>query len=496
MVDTFVLTMRQYKQMIRQLKGNKILGFPRKRLFASLPCLLASLLMQAQSLRDSKAGIDSLPASQIDIPIQVNLDAIYRMAERKVDTVFTSPHYPNDWVQSDCATRYKYHFRRSPLRMSMSGTILDLGFTGFYQITGSTRACLNGTVLSPWTPSCRCGFEEAERRVNVGFTSSFSLLPNLVLHTKITRKEPQPLDKCAVCFWGQDVTTSVMEGLKAELDLSKKAMEDSFGTMNLRPFMQQAWNMMNDVYAIPNIGYFSLHPKSLRMENINASNHLLNINLGITAAPVVSFEKPEAPKVTVPDLTTANHPGGFNIYLEAALQYDSLSKVLNGYLAGKRFDLSEGIFNKHIVMENTMVGGDENGNLLIRVDFSGSFEGTVFLTGKPFYNPEKKTIEVQELDYDLRTRNLLLKTAKWLFNKRIISELKKYSSFELTDYYKMATTTLNTWLNREWTPGIKGAGQISALSVTGVHALPEHLLIRSNCVGKLTVLVSEIDLKF
>src|SRR5690606_34500222 len=141
--------------------------------------------------------------------------------------------YPKDWVQTDCATRYKYHFRRSPLSMRMQGTTLDLSFTGYYQIIGATRACLNGVVLSPWSPSCRCGFDEPERKVQVGFTSQFRLAPNYFLETKVTRHEPKPLDKCEVCFWGQDATKTVIDGLKAELDLSKKAIEDSFGNYNL-----------------------------------------------------------------------------------------------------------------------------------------------------------------------------------------------------------------------------------------------------------------------
>jgi hypothetical protein len=449
----------------------------------------------AQTKTSSNITIDSLPESQIDIPIQINLRPIYQLAEKNVDTVFTSPNYPDGWIQSDCATRYKYHFRRSPLTMSMSGTTLNLSFMGYYQIVGSTRACVGGAVLSPWTPGCRCGFDEAERRVNVSFNSSFKLQPNYILSSKIIRNEPKALDKCSVCFWGQDVTSEVMKGLKEELDASKKTMEDAYSNLNIRPYMQQAWNMLSGVYAIPNVGYFSLHPKKLRMENINARNDLLNINIGISATPVVSFAKPDAVSSAVPDLSTANNPGGFNIYLEAALQYDSLSRVLDGYLANKRFDVTEGLFKKHIIIEHTAVSGDEEGNLVIKLDFSGSFDGTVYFTGKPFYNKENKTIEVQDLDYDLKTKNLLLKTAKWLFNKRIVGELKKYTSFDLSQYYDTASKTLNTWLNREWTRGISGTGAVSDLKLTSVYALPQHLLIRSNCVGKLSVVVSEIDLK-
>ena len=457
-------------------------------------CALAFTCFAKAQKTSSNVIIDSLPESQIDIPIQINLRPIYAVAEKNVDTVFNSPNYPYEWVQADCATRYKYHFRRSPLKMNMNGTTLFLGFTGYYQIIGSTRICVNGTVLSPWTPACRCGFDEPERRVNIGFTSTFSLLPNHVLRTKIIRNEPQALDKCEVCFWGQDVTASVMNGMKAELDLSKKAMEDSFGVLNLRPFMQQAWNRLNDVYSIPNVGFLSLHPKSLRMENINAKNELLNINIGISATPVVSFAKPEAVNSTVPNISATNHPGGFNIFLEAALQYDSLSRVLNGYLENKRFEITEGLFRKYVVIREATVSGNETGDLLVKVDFEGSFDGSIIFTGKPMYNAEKKTIEVEEMEYDLKTKNLLLKTAKWLFNKKIINELKKYTSFELSDYYNTAASTLNTWLNKEWAKGIKGSGTVNDLKLTAVHAQPQHLLIRSNCAGNLSVMVSAFEL--
>lgn len=418
------------------------------------------------------------------------------MADKSVATVFTSPNYPEGWVQADCATRYKYHFRRSPLRMNMKGLVMNLGFTGFYKIVGSTRLCNGSTVLSPWTPGCKCGFDEPERQVEIGFVSSFSLTPDHRLQTKIIRAEPVAKDKCEVCFWGQDVTKEVITGLKAELDASRKAMQDSFGNINLRPYMQQAWNMLNETYAIPGIGYFTLRPKRLRMQNINAQNDLLNINIGITASPAVSFEKPTGLRTQVPNLSTAANPGGFAVYLDAALQYDSLSRVVNGYMAGKRFDVSEGIFKKHIIVKEVTVAANPEGRMLIKVDFNGSFSGTAFFTGNPVYNPANKTIEVKDLDYDLQTKNVLLKTAKWLFSGKIEDELKKNTKIDLTTYFETAQKSLNTHLNKEWTKGIKGSGNIKELKVVSVQPLPQHILIKTACSGNLSVQVTEIDLSF
>ena len=442
------------------------------------------------------AFLDSLPQSEINIPFQINLRPFYAMAEKNVDTVFTSPNYPAEWVQADCATRYKYYFKRSPLQMVANGNRLNLSFIGLYKIIGSTRACVSATVISPWTPDCKCGFSEGDRKVSIGFTSTFNFQPNYILTTKIIRTEPQPLNKCTVCFWGQDITKTVMDGMKRELDLSKKTMEDSFSIINLRPYIQQAWNKLSDVYTIPNVGFFSLNPKRLHMDNIIAKNDFLNINIGIAATPTVSFIKPSTPVTNVPSLTKLSTTDGFNVHLEAALQYDSLSTVLNGFLVDKRFELSEGIIKKHMIIKKTAVSGDDKGNLLIKMDFGGSHNGTVFFVGKPVYDAEKKLIEVKDLNYDLKTNSFLLKTAKWLFNKRIINELKKSTNFDLTSYYNTAATTLNNWLNKEWTKGIRGAGFVSDLKLTAVSALPQHLLIRSNCVGKLNVQITSIDLKF
>ena len=437
---------------------------------------------------------DKLPESQIDIPIQINLKPIFAMADKSVAAVFTSPNYPDGWVQADCATRFKYHFRRSPLRMNLKGLVMNLGFTGYYKIVGSTRLCNGSTVLSPWSPGCKCGFDEPERQVDIGFISSFQLTPDYHLQTRITRTEPVAKDKCEVCFWGQDVTKEVINGLRTELDASRKAMQDSFGNVDIRPYIQQAWNMLNQTYTVPGIGYFSLNPKRLRMQNINGQNDLLNINIGITASPAVTFEKKNVVVTPVPALSTTAAPGGFAVYLDAALQYDSLSRVVNGYMAGKRFDVSEGLFKKHITVKQVTVAASPEGRMLIKVDFEGSFNGTAFFTGNPVYNPANKTIEVQDLDYDLQTKNVLLKTAKWLFAGKIEAELKKNTTIDLTSYFDSAQKSLNTYLNKEWTKGIRGSGNIKELKVVSVKPLPQHILIKTACSGNLSVKVSEINL--
>jgi hypothetical protein len=232
------------------------------------------------------------------------------------------------------------------------------------------------------------------------------------------------------------------------------------------------------------------------MENINAKDDLLNMSLGLTATPVISFTRPNGAPTLVPDLSSSGNKKGFSIFLDAALNYDSLSTVMNQYLKGKRFDFKEALFKKHVIMDSCKVGGNAAGNLLIDVQFSGSHNGAVRFTGKPFYNPDTKSIEVADLEYDLKTRDFLLNTAKWMFNKRIINELKKYTSFNLTSYYDSASKSMDSWLNKEWARGIRSTGKINDLRIVSVKAFQQHLSLQTACSGILNLRIDELSLSF
>lgn len=465
-------------------------------IFLSVVCISScskKIIPDKPALAKTDFKLDSLPESEINIPIQVNLKPVYSLAEKTVDTVFTSPNWPDGWVQDGCDTRYKYTFRRSALQMKTAGTSLILGFTGYYKIIGSTRVCVNGTALSPWTPACRCGYDEGERKVNVGFQNSVSITPDLKANLAIKRLEPQAIDKCAVCFWGQDITTEVMKGLKEQLDAAKTDMEKSFSNYDMRPKFQQAWDQLNKVYDLYGLGWLQINPSKIRINNLTARNDSLNINIGLAAKPVVSFERPLEHLTVVPNIGDFSSRQGFNIFLDAILNYDSLSNIVSAQLKDKRFDLTS---SKYVIIKHCSLYGMDNENLIIKVDFEGSEKGLFYLTGKPVYDATTKTIEMKDLDFDIRSKNMLLQTAGWLFNRKILNELKKYSRFDLTDYINTAISTFNQQLNRDWIKGIQSAGRIEEMKIIKIYPLREHLVIRGNCSGNLSIRMDSINFSF
>lgn len=473
-----------------------------KKLFLVSLIIFSGRILIAQNINpdkpelvQTKFKIDSLPSSEINVPIAIGLKSFYLMAEKSVDTLFTSPNYPNDWVYDGCDTRYKYTFRRSPLQMKASGTSLTLGFTGYYKITGSTRLCAAGYGISPWTPSCTCGgSDEGERKVNISFTNSFSITPDYNVKLNIIRNEPQPLNKCEVCFWGQDITKQVLNGLKKELDDSKKDLDKNYSNVNLKPRFQQVWDQLTKVYNINDLGWLKINPQKLRINSMNAVNDSMFISLGLSAKPVISFEKPVAQPSWIPNLGPFSNSPGFNIFLDAQLNYDSLSNILNKQIAGTEFTFKKLIFKKRFVIDSCKLYGAGNEKLIIKLNFSGTNKGIVYLLGKAVYKKETKTLEVEDVEFDIKSKNILLKSADWLFDKKITKQISQKAKFNLTEYIDSAKTTINKQLNQEWMPGISSYGTIKDINLAGIFPLEQYLIIRSNCSGVLSVKVDATNI--
>lgn len=66
-------------------------------LWAHLSAVGQNITVEKPSLPAFRFTLDSIPESQLNVPIQVDLKPFFALANKKVDTLFTSPKYPNEW---------------------------------------------------------------------------------------------------------------------------------------------------------------------------------------------------------------------------------------------------------------------------------------------------------------------------------------------------------------------------------------------------------------
>ena len=455
------------------------------------------IIPEKPELTKTYFALDSLPLSEIDIPLRVNLKPLYDIAEKNVQKIYASEGWPNEYIVNNCDTKYMYRFKRGPLRINSNGNIVNFNFTGSYIIAGAQRICTglgsDRTAITPWSPICTCGLNEGEPRVDIGFKTNLRIKNNYAIAMQLQALDPKPLDKCTVCFWGQDITPIVMAQLKEELKIAGKDIEDSINNLNFRPQFQQLWDVLNSSVRLYDIGYLQLNPQKIRISTLQTQNDSLNISIGISARPLISLSKNTDHKTTIPDISDFSKRKGFSIFIDAVMNYDSLSGLLTRQLAGKRIDMDR--LGKYIIIEKCEIYGADNEKLIIKVSFKGSDSGIMYLTGKPVFNQSKNELHVREIDYDIHTKNLLLKTAKWLFNRKIINELNKYSTLNMLSYTDTLISRVNSQLiNRELQKGIYTNGKIETMQILNIYPLKDNFVLRCNSKGELSIRIDSFKL--
>jgi len=440
--------------------------------------------------------LDTLPSSEIDIPVRINLRPLYKLAEQQVQQIYTSPGYPRDYVVEDCETRYMYRFRRGPLQFSASGDRLSMAFTGRYQLAGGQRICSgtgsDRTAISPWSPTCSCGLWEPERRVQVALSASFRISSDYRLQATLDRGDPVPMDRCRICVFNYDITATVMEKIKQQIDDARKSMVDSLAAIDYRPRFQQLWDALNKIHPLSGYGYLAINPQAIRLSEVRSSGDTMTFTIGITAKPVVSQSAPKEIRTMIPDLGIANDTKGFSIYTDTHLDYDSLSRIVNSKMAGQRIDLEK--YGKHIIIDGIQLYGGNNEKLVGKVLFHGSVSGEFYITGRPVYDSVRKQLKLEELNYDIRSKDMMLKSAEFLFSGRILRELRTYSTFDLGPHIDSLLHQVNPYLKQELRKGIVLNGNLDRVNIERIYPFADKLLIRFTSSGNMEVRVNDLSL--
>lgn len=435
---------------------------------------------------------ENIPVSTINIPVRISLQPLYKMAEQYVDKEFKSEGWPNEWLYDGCATRYMYHFRRGPLQLSFSGRKAEMDFTCYYQVKGAQRGCLAGVGITPWSPPCSCGINEPERRMQLGFSADFYVRNDYTAGANISIKEPKTPDPCEVCFFKSDITSLIVKNVKPQLDTARVYAMKQMGAVSLRPQVQQLWNQLQQPVPMAGYGFFSINPEQILLNKLSADKDYLNVSIGLTARPHAGFERPEPVMPKLPPLQGGVDEDGFKVFADVHLTYDSLSRILNQQLSGTRIEGEKGVVkNKYIEIKEAAISSAGGNRLTLKIKVTGSVDGTVFLTGRPAIDTATGILTMNEFDYDVSTRNLLVNTAEWMLNKKITRKLNDAARFELDAYLQKLQTSLNTGLNRSLGKGITTNGAINRIAVAEITPQPGYLFVRLYALGNMNVFVDE-----
>ncbi|MFI5124961.1 MAG: DUF4403 family protein [Chitinophagales bacterium] len=450
----------------------------------SLKCLALMVLIFLSGCASSKkAGssktvtqtLPELPASEIDIPVKIAAKPILDKAEQVVPAEFTSEAWPG-FIQPSCDFRYKYRFVRSALQVSSTHNIISIHFSGNYQVGGSKCLCTAGIPMSPWI-SGSCGFPpQSLRKVNMGLRSTLQFLPDYRVRTTTTITGIQPVDKCQVSVFSNNITQLVMDSIRSSLVSFSSAMDQTIGGLDFSKFTHQVRDSSFHKVSLGKYGYILLNPSGIRIGQLDYAKDSFNISFGLSCKPLLTSDaaNPAGVPVSLPPLLQTENRKGVKLYLNMVYDYAFLTRLLEDSLHNKVFEVK----GRTLVLKDAVISGSDNNQLNIRIDFAGSNHGSIFLKGTPVLDTAKQTLNVPDIRYSLEGEDLALKIARSLFRNKIRKTIQGKSYLDISAWVNANRLQIDSQLNREIIRGVFSYGKLKEAKVIGLLATKENIQVQ------------------
>ena len=420
--------------------------------------------------------------STVYVPIKINLLPYLKDTEKSLPKTFTGKEEICSGVS------YSYKFDRNPIQFECKGKELYYEVDGKYSL--KLNYCPECTYLFKDKGSClvpriyfSCGIGEEMRRVTVGYATQFKITPEFRFKTTTELRKFETIDPCEISVFNYDATKKLREELTIELKELEKVIDKEIELIDIRSEIEEVWKVMNAQTSLGRYGYLKIHPKSISLGDIQFTNNTAFLDLNLTIQPIITTFPSEISSVKLPKLSDHQRAKGFDINLDIVASYDSLSAILSENLVGKSMEIKK----NEVIFGKMSVEGALNDQLILKVAFGGKRQGELYLLGTPKFDAEKQEISFPDLEFDLRTKNVLLKSAKWLFNSKITDMLRLNAQYNLKPQLEEMKKIVQKVMNREIEKGVTLSGKVETISLQGIYPGFSSLTIRVNSKGELSL---------
>ncbi|MFM7769015.1 MAG: DUF4403 family protein [Bacteroidota bacterium] len=440
----------------------------------------------------------AVPTSDIQIPVEIDLQPLLTYANANTDWVIRNPEFPGFASFGGCdGPRANYDVNRDFLTGSILGNNFQIGTTAAYGIAGDyCTECVWETCIHPRLPFS-CGTNgEAKRRVKIGFSTSLELTPEYGLKTQTTLSEISPLDPCELTFLKMNMTSEVMNAMRPSLEEGARYIDEQAKLTSFKSMADDAWKQMWTPMEIEGYGYLSLNPSDISVSALSGSGLNLKFNIGIQANPIFSVSKEKERAIpNLPPLKTNNtSQAGFTFHLPIVSSYEEITTKLATYFNQKEFlseDKKQGIY-----IHNIQLSGKGNSTLVLEMNCNLKFgikkfkNAKLIFTMKPQFNAETQTLELSEVSLQTDKKHVLLNAGTELFQKMICEKIKEAGKTDFKPLINENKQALNQQLNQKINEQTTLQGEVQEIKITGLFPTSDTLIIHTQATGKLNVKMS------
>lgn len=332
---------------------------------------------------------------------------------------------------------------------------------------------------------------EVEGAIRLDFVSDFKINPDWSIATKTTANGYKWLETPSIKVVGYSLPITFIADML--LDKNKEVIGSQIDTyvkdgLNLKDYLGDVWSNMqepmlvNEYYNM----WLSIQPQQIMLTPFNNSLDSIRMKVGIKAISEVTMgEKPKIQKSKdLPPLKMmAQIPNDFSVNIAASIPYKVAVKEAKQTIVGQTFTSGK----RSVTVQDIDIWG-RNKKLVIKAKVEGSIDGFVYLLGKPVYDAEEAVVRLENLDFDLETKNLIQKTAAWLFNAKITKQMQPYLVFPLEESIAdMRSQVQEQLTNTKFENGISLKGNLNKMDIEEIFLTPEAIKVVVGSSGNLKV---------
>jgi hypothetical protein len=227
------------------------------------------------------------------------------------------------------------------------------------------------------------------------------------------------------------------------------------------------------------------------MTQIGVKGKNVRIGLGITAVAETFLGAKPAGSVmpTVPALKIVDKMDEkFEVGMMTDIPYSQLRKIAMEQAGGKTYEFNDG--KQKVTVLDIEVYGHGN-DVVVATTMSGALNGKVYIKGKPWYDAASTSLKIKDLDFDLDTKDKLLKTANWMAHGKFLKMMEPYFSVSVASQLDEARKMIKENLTgNSLNKNVRLNGNLSELSPGPIYVTPNGLQAVILAKGKLDIQVS------
>lgn len=175
-------------------------------------------------------------------------------------------------------------------------------------------------------------------------------------------------------------------------------------------------------------------------------------------------------------------PSASRLQVVAFIPYTDMNRVLSRKLNEQKVNLMGG----NLIVKNATIYGNGR-SLIVRTDVGGAVNGTLYFHGQPQYDTLTNTLRIQNVDFDVDTKERLFATADWLLHDHLRDTLQTVMVVPLRQQIDQIPDKIEAAFARG------KVGRKTSLDVDAFRLVPRRIVVRPDGIQVLITVVSKVD---